>query len=33
VVIAKVRLFPASNSTLYYEQAGKQMNFLIGIGA
>lgn len=33
VVITKARLFPASNSTLYYEQALKQMNFLMGIGA
>jgi hypothetical protein len=33
VVITKAKLFPASNSTLYYEQALKQMNFLIGIGA
>lgn len=33
VVITKARLFPASNSTLYYEQALRQMNFLMGIRA
>jgi len=33
VIITKARLFPASNSTLYYEQALKQMNFLIKVGA
>ncbi len=32
VIITKARLFPASNSTLYYEQALKQMNFLIKVG-
>lgn len=33
VIITKARLFPASNSTLYYEQAVRQMNFLIRVGA
>jgi len=33
VIITKARLFTASNSTLYYEQAVRQMNFLISVGA
>lgn len=33
VIITKARLFPASNSTLYYEQAVRQMNFLSRVGA
>ena len=29
LIVTKVRAFPASNSTLYYEQAFKQMNFVL----
>ncbi len=33
IIITKVRAFPASNSTLYYEQALGQMNFMLGAEA
>jgi hypothetical protein len=32
VIVTKGRMFPASNSTLYYEQAVGQMNFMIETG-
>ena len=33
IIITKVHAFPASNSTLYYEQALGQMNFMLGAEA